>query len=43
MHADIAWQRTIDRQTQLRGKARSWRLCMRTTDLHPDQMIRAER
>ena len=43
MHADIAWQRTVDRRTQLHGKARSWRLCVRPTDIHPAQMIRAGR
>jgi hypothetical protein len=43
MHTDLAWQRTIDRQTQLRRQARCWRLCVRHTDLDPAQMIRAER
>ncbi len=43
MHADLTWQRTIDRQTDLRRQARCWRLCVRRADLDPAQIIRAQR
>ena len=41
MHADIAWQRTVDRHTQLNGKAHSWRLCVRPASVHAADGISA--
>ena len=43
MHADLTWQRTIDRPTDLRRQARCWRLCVCRADLDPAQIIRAQR
>jgi hypothetical protein len=43
MHTDLAWQRTIDRQSSLRREARSWRLCVRPGDVDPTQLLSADR
>jgi hypothetical protein len=35
MHTDLAWQRTIDRQSYLQRQARSWRLSGRRSTIDP--------